>query len=134
MTNVKSQTLKQEFIFKFPHVDRVGTRFSLDTDKVSDYFDRSSIISDIGNMEPGLQNPERYYQGDQASEFYDIQREQCAVILKDNEAEAFLNGMLSIVDSRLKEGLVLGGICYREGVGWIAKIYETGKLSNNLAT
>ena len=130
MTKDKFWTLKQEFIFEFPHVDKVGTRYDLDKSKVSDCFDRGAIVDYISKVEPGLQDPDRYYQGDRDSEFYDEERERKAVILKDTEAESFLSGMLSIIDSELKDGLVLGNIIYRDGVGWIGHAYCTSRSFN----
>jgi len=130
MAKDKFWTLKQEFIFVFPHVDRLVSRYDLDKSKVSDCFDRNAIVNKISYHEPALQDPERYYQGDRDSEFYDEEREHNGIILKDNEAEAFLNGILSIVDKDIKDGLVLGNIFYRDGVGWIAHVFDKCRSFN----
>lgn len=125
MTEDKFWTLKQEIIFRFPYTDRVGTRYDLPTSKVSDCFDRNMIVSRIYHNEPLLQNPDRYYQGDSYDELYDKSREQDGILLKDREAEEFFNGLLSMVNESMQDGLVLGNVIYRENVGWIALAYDT---------
>ena len=120
----KFLTLKQEFIFTYPHVKRIRKRYRLDKSRVADCFDVDRLYDCISAREPALQDPERYYQTDRDSDYIDEERERRSVILKDNEAEEFLNGMLYSIDTNMEQGLVLGNIYYRDGVGWVGQVFE----------
>lgn len=130
MCEDKFWKLKEEFLFRFPHVKRVRKRIELCQSKVADSFNRDKVYNSICAREPALQDPDRYYQGNRDSEFYDEDRERRAVVLKDNEAEEFLNGMLSEINKTMGDGLVLGNIFYRDGTGWVASIYDPTRTLN----
>jgi hypothetical protein len=124
MTRDKFWTLKQEFTFKFPYVKRLNKHFDLEPHQVSVLIDRGRIIEYIKFKEPILQNHDRYYQGDPMEYDCDEKRIVDGILLKDNEASEFYNGMLYHISTNLKDGLVLGNIFYDENKGWIARVYD----------
>lgn len=127
MTEDYFWTLKQEFIFVFPHVKRIKKSIELKPEQVSVLIDRAKIIENIKRREPHFQNPDRYYQGDPVEYDMDEKRMADSIILKDNEASEFYNGILHHVSNNIRDGLVLGDIFYRDKVGWVAHVYDTDR-------
>lgn len=119
-TKDKFWTLRQEFRFTYPHVKRLGYFYEMKPERIVEhYINREYLVNYIMDNEPAFQSTERYPE-DSMDERVDRER----LLLKHREAEDFYDSLLFHVDKEMDEGLVLGQIVYREGIGWIAKVYD----------